>query len=141
MSAIATPIRDARDARDGRGLTAAGAAATVGRRPAATHLRLVRPPRPSRARFLVRRALVLLALVALVLGGAAALGLGRADAGPADPVGGHVVLRPGETLWDVAVATAPAGVDARDQLARLRTLNGFDGGALAPWTVVLLPSR
>ncbi|MEY3020328.1 MAG: hypothetical protein RLZZ272_1312 [Actinomycetota bacterium] len=103
-------------------------------------LRVVPPARPSRAVFLVRRLLVVGILVLAALVGAAVAGQG-AGADLVDPVDGHVVLAPGETLWDVAVATAPDGVDARAQLARLRELNGFGGGALAPWTVVLLPAR
>jgi len=104
-------------------------------------LRLVPPPRPSRAVFIVRRVLVLVVLAFAVVVGAAVAGGRGAEADLADPVAGHVVLQPGDTLWDVAIATAPDGVDARDQLARLRELNGFGGGALEPWTVVLIPAR
>jgi hypothetical protein len=71
---------------------------------------------------------------------AAMLTLGVASASsPELEVGGHVVLQPGETLWDVAVRSAPPGVDVRRQLADIRQLNGFDGATLDAWTVVLLP--
>lgn len=112
-------------------------AGSPGPRPA---LRVVPTARPSRGVFLVRRLLVVGALVLAALVGAAVAG-DRAGADLADPVAGHVVLAPGETLWDVAVATAPDGVDAREHLARIRELNGLGSGALAPWTVVLLPAR
>jgi hypothetical protein len=66
---------------------------------------------------------------------------GAAEAELADPVGGHAVLEPGATLWDIAATHAPAGVDTRAYVAELVELNGFDGGSLAPWTVVLLPAE
>jgi len=77
-----------------------------------------------------------MALVATGVGLAAS-----ALAAPTDPaVGGHVVLQPGETLWDIAVRSAPAGTDPRTQLDTLRRLNGLGAGALDAWTVVLLPA-
>jgi hypothetical protein len=83
----------------------------------------------------------LVALVAAVIVVGLASGIGRAAlAVPEEPaVLGHVVLQPGETLWDVAVRSAPAGVDPRQQLDVLRRLNGFGPGALDAWTVVLVP--
>jgi hypothetical protein len=87
---------------------------------------------------LVRRAVVLLAVVALFVGGAGMAA--SALATPTDPpVGGHVVLQPGETLWDIAVRSAPVGTDPRTQLDTIRRLNGLGAGALDAWTVVLLP--
>jgi hypothetical protein len=89
--------------------------------------------------FVRRRIAVLAATLALAMGGAV-LGLGVASASaPVAEVSGHVVLQPGETLWDVAVRSAPPGVDARRQLADIRRINGFGGTALEAWTVVLLP--
>jgi hypothetical protein len=89
--------------------------------------------------FLRRRiAVVAVALVVALVG--AVIGLGVASASAPEPtVGGHVVLQPGETLWDVAVRSAPHGVDARRQLADIRRINGFSGGTMDAWTVVLLP--
>lgn len=97
--------------------------------------------RPTRAE-VGRRRLALMLAFALVVA-AAMLVLGGSDAGAelADPVAGHVVVAPGETLWDVAVDSAPAGVDAREQVRAIRELNGLDGAALPAWTVLLLPAR
>jgi hypothetical protein len=84
---------------------------------------------------------ILAVAVALLMGVAVLLGSGMLAA-PADPVAtGHVVLQPGETLWDIAVRSAPAGVDPRRQLETLRRLNGFGPGALDAWTVVLIPAH
>lgn len=101
-------------------------------------LRLVPGPRWTAAGR--ARPLLLLAVAALVL--AAVVGAARVvTADAAMPVAaGHVVLEPGETLWDVAVRSAPAGVDPREQLDALRRLNGFGPAAPAAWTVVLIPA-
>jgi hypothetical protein len=88
-----------------------------------------------------RRLKVLAGLVLLVFALMVFIGRVGAEAELADPVAGHVVVEPGDTLWDVAVDTAPQGVDPRRQLAELRELNGFDGAHLEAWTVVLIPAR
>ena len=102
-------------------------------------LRLVdaQPPMGHRRRAVVLASLVATVLVTLAvfLGGVAA----DARSVPLE-VAGHVVLQPGETLWDVAVRSAPAGVDPRRQLDDLRRLNSFGPGALDAWTVVLIPA-
>jgi hypothetical protein len=89
-----------------------------------------------------RRRLVAVALL-VVLAFALTVAIGRVGAGAEldDPVAGHVVVTPGETLWDVAVATAPEGMDVRRHLADLEALNGFEDRDVAAWTVVLLPAR
>lgn len=84
-------------------------------------------------------------LVAVLLAGALLLGVADLTVGalaaPELPaVSGHVVLQPGETLWDIAVRSAPVGTDPREQLDTLRRLNGLGPGALDAWTVVLLPA-
>ena len=80
-------------------------------------------------------------LAGLLLLGAGATLMRTVLAAPAEPVAaGHVVLQPGETLWDVAVRSAPAGVDTRRQLDAIRRLNGFGPGTLDAWTVVLIPA-
>jgi hypothetical protein len=101
-------------------------------------LRLVAPAART-GRSVRRRTVAILVTIALVVAGA---GLAAsALAMPADPpVGGHVVLQPGETLWDIAVRSAPNGTDPRTQLDTLRRLNGLGAGALDAWTVVLLPA-
>jgi hypothetical protein len=102
------------------------------------HLRVV--PSRGRSRVALRRRLIAMLAAVLVVG--VAVGMGRAAlADPADPVAlGHVVLQPGETLWDIAVRSAPPGGDPRRQLDVLRRLNGFGPGALDAWTVVLVPA-
>ncbi len=100
-------------------------------------LRTVPPRDGSRRR---RAGVVAAAILALGLVGATAV-LVRAE--PTVPVAaGHVVLAPGETLWDVAVRTAAPGVDPRAQLRDVILLNDLDP-AVAPdaWTVVLIPAR
>jgi hypothetical protein len=88
-----------------------------------------------------RRLKVLAGLVLIVFALTVSIGRVGAEAELADPVAGHVVVEPGATLWDVAVDTAPEGMDPRRQLAELRELNGFDGTHLEAWTVVLIPAR
>lgn len=84
-------------------------------------------------------AVAVLVLLAFLL----TVGIGRVTAGAqlTAPVAGSVTIGPGETLWEVASATAPAGVGVREQLAAINDLNGFSGGPVEPWTVVLLPAR
>jgi hypothetical protein len=92
-----------------------------------------------------RRARLTLVLAAAAAAAVLTLAVsGLIGAVPADgqqAVAGHVVLQPGETLWDVAVRSAPAGVDPRKQLDDIRRVNGFGPGAHAAWTVVLIPAR
>jgi hypothetical protein len=97
--------------------------------------------RPSAAVLWRRRLVALLGLVALAFLLTVMIGRVGAEAELADKVAGHVVVQPGETLWDVAVATAPQGMDTRRHLDDLVRLNGFDRGTVDAWTVVLLPAR
>jgi hypothetical protein len=96
----------------------------------------VRRTRQAGVRVSVRVAGLLVA-IGLVLGG---VGSVLASGTEAPVAAGHVVLQPGETLWDIALRSAPAGVDPRQQLDVLRRLNGFGPGALDAWTVVLIPA-
>lgn len=107
---------------------------------AAPRPRLVVVPPPARRDAGARRRLVaILAVTVLLAVGMATVAGGASD--PGEPVAaGHVVLQPGETLWDVAVRSAPTGVDPRRQLDTLRRLNGFGSGPLDAWTVVLIPA-
>jgi hypothetical protein len=98
-------------------------------------------PAVSRPTIWRRRLVALMLLVVLAFALTVAIGRVGAGAGLEDPVAGHVVVAPGETLWDVAVATAPEGMDVRRHLAELQALNGFEGRDVAAWTVVLLPAR
>ncbi|MFP4634711.1 MAG: hypothetical protein ACLFRD_02520 [Nitriliruptoraceae bacterium] len=98
------------------------------------------PPSTPRAIYRRRRILVVAVLVALVLLVGVVLGRATAQAELEDPVGGQHVVEPGQTLWEVALETAPDGVDPREQLADLRELNALDGGMVEAWTVLLLPA-
>lgn len=87
-----------------------------------------------------RRLVVIVVLVALAFALTVAAGRIGAAAQLEDPVAGHVVVAPGQTLWDVAATTAPHGMDPRAHLAAIRSLNGLSGGDVGAWTVVLLPT-
>jgi hypothetical protein len=115
----------------------AGGTGHGGQRP---HLRLVSAP-TSRASTWRRRTAAVLTMLAVVFLLAVAVGRIGASADLQDRVAGHVVIEPGETLWDVAVATAPDGTDPRAQLRAIQELNGIGGGDVDAWTVVLLPAR
>jgi hypothetical protein len=128
-----------------RGVTGPGIAeesrgcfATLHAQPTAAEVAALRPA--TRASAWRRRigAVAVLVLVAFLL----TAGIGRVTAGAqlADPVAGTVTIGPGETLWEVAAATAPDGVGVNEQLAAINDLNGFSGGVVEPWTVVLLPA-
>jgi hypothetical protein len=102
----------------------------------------VAPPlaRHARGGLRIGALVVAVALAALVVGGAGEVARSALDGSAEPAAAGHVVLQPGETLWDVAVRSAPVGVDPRRQLETLRRLNGFGPGALDAWTVVLIPA-
>jgi hypothetical protein len=51
-----------------------------------------------------------------------------------------VLVEPGDTLWEVAVAATPDGGDPRVSLARIRDLNGLDASTVAAWTTVVVPA-
>ena len=121
---VALPVR--------RSVAASGAASGAA---AAPMLRVV--PTAARPRRMAMRIAGLVVAAALLVTGV----LGTAMVSADEPVAaGHVVLQPGETLWDIAVRSAPAGVDPRRQLDAVRRLNGFGPGALDAWTVVLIPA-
>lgn len=101
------------------------------------------PAQPSAARratYRRRRILVVAALVASVLLVGIVLGRVTAQAELEDPVGGQHVVEPGQTLWEIALETAPDDVDPRQQLHDLRELNALDGGQVEAWSVLLLPA-
>ncbi len=94
-----------------------------------------------RGRYWRRRLVAVVLLVLLVTAALVAIGQIGADAELADRVAGHVVVEPGETLWDVAVASAPDGFDTRRQLEAIRELNHLHGSHVDAWSVVLLPAH
>ena len=116
-------------------------APTRGQAASGALVRSVPPGRRPPPAVLLRRRLAAVVVLALVVSLVAAL-IGRwgAEADPSERIAGHVVVAPGDTLWDVAVATTPAGRDAREHLAAIRAMNGFGAGPLAPWTVVAIPA-
>ncbi|MFN2489891.1 MAG: LysM peptidoglycan-binding domain-containing protein [Actinomycetota bacterium] len=91
-----------------------------------------------RARMLVRRrrsVVLAAALAAAVLLGNGALGSETASP-PSAPRA--VIVRSGETLWDLAERHAPRGGDPRAYVDALEALNGIHG-ALAPGSRIRLP--
>jgi hypothetical protein len=118
---------------------AVGSSATRAARP--TSLAVGSSAAVSRATLRRRRLIAVVALLVLSTLLTVAIGRVGAEAELADPVAGHVVVAPGDTLWDVAVESAPDGVDPREQLTAIQGLNGLDSSAVDPWTVLLLPAR
>jgi len=50
-----------------------------------------------------------------------------------------VVVRPGDTVWDLARAATPAGVAPEDYIATVVLTNDIDARRLAPGTTLLMP--
>lgn len=98
--------------------------------------------RAPRAVYWRRRAVVLLVIVAALLTAGALVGdVGSsAEAGLSSNVAGQAVVRPGDTLWDLAADTAPDGINIHQQLRALRDLNGLRSDQVPAWTIVLLPA-
>lgn len=88
-----------------------------------------------------RRVMLVGVLLAVAFLATGLVGRVGAEAELEDKVAGHAVVQPGESLWDVTVATAPDGIDPRDHLHRIKELNGIDGAQVDAWTVVLIPAR
>jgi hypothetical protein len=103
----------------------------------------VRVVRPHPAVYRRRRLLAAVAL--LVLAGVAVLGwsgLRAQDATAAVPVTAQtVVVAPGDTVWDLARAHAPAGVSVSAYAQEIVRVNGVEPAALAPGSVLRLPAR
>ena len=109
------------------------------------HLRVVPTPArdplapTSRLQAWRRRTGVALILSALLVLGAQALAGG--DAVTPVPVSQQTaVVQPGESLWDVARANAPAGTSTADYVEQLRSTNALDGAVVQPWQVLRLPA-
>jgi hypothetical protein len=97
--------------------------------------------RPSPATFWRRRLAVVVGPVLVGLALLGVFGQVGASADLADRVDGHVIVEPGQTLWDIALLTAPDGVDARAHLAAIEDLNGIRADDVQAWNVILLPAR
>lgn len=65
----------------------------------------------------------------------------RWNAPVVDRVDGHVMMEPGTSLREVAIATAPTGVSAEQQLRLIEELNGLREVNNGSWRVVLLPAN
>lgn len=87
-----------------------------------------------------RRLLALGLVVVLVTSLGMAAGTVVADA--QRPVGsaGHHVVEPGQTLLEIAGATAPEGIGTRRQLQALREVNGLGADPISAWQVLVLPA-
>jgi LysM repeat protein len=74
----------------------------------------------------------LVALAASIVAVLAMIGLGPAIAGAdVQPAVGHVVVQPGESLWGIASRQFP-GMDPRDAVGKLRSLNHLSSGVVHP---------
>ena len=95
-----------------------------------------------RVRIRIRRrgrwVLAMLVAAALVLGVPQIFLAGAAPAG-----GGYVtvVVRPGDTLWDLAEEHGPAGVDPRLTVYRIQKLNGLETATIFPGQVLRIPTH
>lgn len=98
-------------------------------------------PPLDRATVVRRRSMALAVFLVAAFLLTVAIGRVGAEAELADPVAGHAVIEPGQTLWGIAVDTAPEDVDPRQQLRAIQDLNGLTTADVAAWTVVLLPAR
>jgi hypothetical protein len=110
-------------------------------RPTAARHRAAAAQAPGRATYWRRRAVAVAVLLVVAFVLTALIGRVGAEAELEEKVAGHVVVQPGETLWDVAVDTAPDGVDPREQLRDVAELNGLDSSSVDAWSVVLIPAR
>jgi hypothetical protein len=91
-----------------------------------------RPPiasrRARRSRAGARRRVVAGGLAAAVVAGTLLVGGPAPASRPGAP--GAVVVRPDQTLWEIAERYAPAGVDARAYVDAVVTLNDLEGALL-----------
>ena len=97
----------------------------------------------ARGRFIVRVIATALAAV-LALG---VLGFGKDVAIAAllnasmNTVASHsVVVKPGETLWQIAARELP-GADTRDSVARIRTMNALEGRSIQAGQTLAIPAN
>lgn len=94
----------------------------------------------SRSTYLRRRIAVVIGVMIVALALVLTSDAISAEAGGDAPASaGHVVVQPGQTLWDIAAVEAPAGMDVRAYLLQIEQLNGIRAHGVAAWDVVLLP--
>lgn len=53
----------------------------------------------------------------------------------------YVVVMPGDTLWEIAVAHKPQGLDTRVYVQKLIRTNGLSSSAIQAGDTLMLPSR
>lgn len=91
----------------------------------------------------LRTATVALALVGIgvwsVAGPASGADAGAVVDGSA-PAAEVVVVEAGQTLWDIAAATVPAGGNLEEHLGRLLDANDVEPSRLEPGAVVVVPA-
>ena len=80
-------------------------------------------------------AVVVLLAVALLAGGFS--GSSRAEAPAPAPV--EVVIQPGDTLWSLARAHAPAGMGTMEFVALVEASNDVSAGRLVPGRLIEVP--
>jgi nucleoid-associated protein YgaU len=91
----------------------------------------------SRTRVRRRRILAVMSIVVVAALGAPAAA--SAFGGPEVSGDRRVVVRPGDTLWDIAMRFEP-GSDPREVVARIVEANHLDGAQIAPGQPLTLPS-
>jgi hypothetical protein len=89
------------------------------------------------------RAVAVLTLTGGLLAGAGSLAsasfAGSDRGAPAAPQLRHVLVAPGDTLWEIAAAAAPSS-DPRAMIERIRDLNGLTDAPLVPGQQLVLPA-
>lgn len=79
---------------------------------------------------------LLLGAVAVVTGWTLASGAGL---GTSPTAAETVVVRPGDTVWNIAAAHAGGG-DVRAEVARILAVNGLTSSVIQPGETLILPS-
>ncbi|HEX2293946.1 MAG TPA: LysM peptidoglycan-binding domain-containing protein [Actinomycetota bacterium] len=95
--------------------------------------------RSARRRMYARRRMTVATLAVVVV--ATLAGGGVAETAPEAPARRAVTVRPGDTLWGIAEAHAPAGVDVRAYVDTLIELNGLEGPLQAGTRLRLVRGR
>lgn len=96
----------------------------------------------ARGRLVVRAVVVMLAgvLALAVLGFGKDVAIAALSNASASSVASHsVVVKPGETLWQIAARELP-GSDVRDSVARIRTLNALEGRSIQAGQSLAIPA-
>lgn len=97
----------------------------------------------ARGRFIVRViATALASVLALgVLGFGKDVAIAALSNASVNTVASHsVVVKPGETLWQIAARELP-GADTRDSVARIRTLNALEGRSIQAGQTLAIPAK